>query len=262
VLVSSFQSAGQRCSALRVLFVQDDIAEKLMEMLTGAMDELRIGDPSRLSTDIGPVIDQAALAMLQDHEKKISRAGRVLRKLPLDADCADGTFFGPLAVEIEQLGQLTEEIFGPILHVVRYQASRLDDVLDAIRGTGFGLTLGVHSRIDHTVQRIVSSLPVGNCYVNRNMIGAVVGVQPFGGMGLSGTGPKAGGPFYLHRFNREDHHHRYDGGRGKCQPVEPGRESVTGNKLGIFFIPFCTEQEKPINLDRKGIRKRCFSATC
>jgi RHH-type proline utilization regulon transcriptional repressor/proline dehydrogenase/delta 1-pyrroline-5-carboxylate dehydrogenase len=203
VLASSFQSAGQRCSALRVLCIQEDIADRLIEMLTGAMAELRIGDPGLLATDVGPVIDRAARDALDAHADRMQREARHLFTLPLPADCGHGTFFAPRAYEIAGLHQLEREVFGPILHVLRWPADGLDRLLDAINSTGYGLTLGIHSRIDATVRHIHGRLRVGNAYVNRNIIGAVVGVQPFGGEGLSGTGPKAGGPHYLHRFATE-----------------------------------------------------------
>jgi RHH-type proline utilization regulon transcriptional repressor/proline dehydrogenase/delta 1-pyrroline-5-carboxylate dehydrogenase len=203
VLASSFQSAGQRCSALRVLFVQADIADKLEEMLVGAMAELKIGDPALLATDVGPVIDEDAKVMLEKHAQRMAHAGELLFAATLGPDCAHGSFFAPRAFRIDRLAQLEREVFGPILHIIHFAGDRLDDVLDAINATGYGLTLGIHSRIDSTVQHIHERLRVGNAYVNRNMIGAVVGVQPFGGEGLSGTGPKAGGPRYLHRFATE-----------------------------------------------------------
>jgi RHH-type proline utilization regulon transcriptional repressor/proline dehydrogenase/delta 1-pyrroline-5-carboxylate dehydrogenase len=203
VLASSFQSAGQRCSALRVLFVQDEIAAKLLDMLAGAMRELKVGDPGLLSTDVGPVIDQDAKNTLEAHAARMSHEGRLIHRVELDGTCAHGTFVAPAAFEIDRIGRLEHEVFGPILHVVRYQASRLDGVIDAVNATGYGLTLGVHSRIDSTIEHVTRRARVGNAYVNRNMIGAVVGVQPFGGEGLSGTGPKAGGPHYLHRFALE-----------------------------------------------------------
>ena len=203
VVQSAFNSAGQRCSALRVLFLQHEIADRIIDMLCGAMAELKIGDPSLLSTDIGPVIDGEAEAQLNDHARAMRRDGRLLYEAPLPKACGDGTFVTPKAFEIEAIDRLEREVFGPILHVVRYRSDRLDAVCDAINATGFGLTLGVHSRIDDTVRRIIRRVRVGNAYVNRNIVGAVVGVQPFGGEGLSGTGPKAGGPRYLHRFATE-----------------------------------------------------------
>jgi RHH-type transcriptional regulator, proline utilization regulon repressor / proline dehydrogenase / delta 1-pyrroline-5-carboxylate dehydrogenase len=203
VVRSSFNSAGQRCSALRVLFLQDDIADRTMDLLAGHMQELVVGDPALLSTDVGPVIDQGALDGLEAHAQHISEAGRVIHRIPLPEPCAHGTYCAPLAVEIDSLARLTDEQFGPILHVVRYRARDLDQVVGSINATGFGLTLGVHSRIESVCDRIRNLARVGNCYVNRDMVGAVVGVQPFGGQGLSGTGPKAGGPHYLHRFATE-----------------------------------------------------------
>jgi RHH-type proline utilization regulon transcriptional repressor/proline dehydrogenase/delta 1-pyrroline-5-carboxylate dehydrogenase len=203
VLLSAFRSAGQRCSALRVLFLQDVIADKTIEMLAGAMRELTVGDPALLSTDIGPVIDDEAFSMLQAHAGRMDREAKLLCAVEPGPDSAYGTFFGPRAYEIDRIGVLEREIFGPILHVVRYAAGRLDNVIDAINATGYGLTLGVHSRVDSTIRHITRRAHVGNAYVNRNQIGAIVGVQPFGGEGLSGTGPKAGGPRYLHRFATE-----------------------------------------------------------
>jgi RHH-type proline utilization regulon transcriptional repressor/proline dehydrogenase/delta 1-pyrroline-5-carboxylate dehydrogenase len=203
VLASSFQSAGQRCSALRVLFVQDDVAPRILEMLEGAMAELVVGDPAFLRTDVGPVIDREAKTVLDRHADRMRREARLICRAPLGAATQHGTFVAPQAFEIDRIDRLEREVFGPILHVIRYRADRLDQVIDAINGTGYGLTLGIHSRIDETVRHISRRMRVGNAYVNRNMIGAVVGVQPFGGEGLSGTGPKAGGPHYLPRFGTE-----------------------------------------------------------
>ncbi|HZS85280.1 MAG TPA: bifunctional proline dehydrogenase/L-glutamate gamma-semialdehyde dehydrogenase PutA [Stellaceae bacterium] len=200
VLASSFNSAGQRCSALRVLFLQTDIADRVLTMLDGAMRELVIGDPGLLATDIGPVIDGAARDMLEAHAARMAKEARLVAALPLPPGTEHGTFFAPRAFEIESLARLEREVFGPILHIVRWRGDQLDQVLEQIAATGYGLTLGIHSRIDETVRAIERRVRVGNIYVNRNMIGAVVGVQPFGGEGLSGTGPKAGGPHYLYRF--------------------------------------------------------------
>ncbi len=200
---SAFTSAGQRCSAARVLFVQDDIADKVMTMLSGAMAELKVGDPGLLSTDVGPVIDADALQILKDHAVRMEKEARLIAAASLSDEAAHGTFFAPRAYELKNLDQLHREIFGPVLHVIRWKGDQLDAVIDQINATGYGLTLGVHSRIDETVDRISSRINVGNVYVNRNQIGAVVGVQPFGGQGLSGTGPKAGGPHYLLRFATE-----------------------------------------------------------
>ncbi|MDO5505084.1 MAG: bifunctional proline dehydrogenase/L-glutamate gamma-semialdehyde dehydrogenase PutA [Pseudoxanthomonas suwonensis] len=204
VIGSAFTSAGQRCSAARVLFVQADVADKVIDMLAGAMAELKVGDPAQLSTDVGPVIDTAACDMLDAHATRMGTGiGRKIAEATLGPDTEHGTFFAPVAWEIDDLAQLDEEKFGPALHVVRWKADELDKVIDAINSTGYGLTLGIHSRIDDTVEKIASRARVGNVYVNRNQIGAVVGVQPFGGRGLSGTGPKAGGPHYLPRFTTE-----------------------------------------------------------
>jgi RHH-type proline utilization regulon transcriptional repressor/proline dehydrogenase/delta 1-pyrroline-5-carboxylate dehydrogenase len=203
VVTSAFDSAGQRCSALRVLFVQDDVADKMLEIILGAMDELQLGDPMRLDTDVGPVIDEAAREVLAAHAAMMTRKSKLLRKLDVPKDLECGVFFAPHAFEIASIAELKREVFGPILHVVRYAGDKLDKVCDAINATGYGLTLGIHSRIEETAAFIRTRVQVGNLYVNRNQIGAVVGVQPFGGEGLSGTGPKAGGPHYLHRFALE-----------------------------------------------------------
>jgi RHH-type proline utilization regulon transcriptional repressor/proline dehydrogenase/delta 1-pyrroline-5-carboxylate dehydrogenase len=202
-VASGFNSAGQRCSALRVLLLQGEIAPRVLELLSGYMEELRIGDPALLETDVGPVIDRDALQMLEQHAAQITAGARWYHRVKLPDSARSGRFFAPLAVEVASLQSLEREVFGPIVHVVRYKASQLDDVIDAVNAMGYGLTLGVHTRIDSVAQRIASRARVGNVYVNRNMIGAVVGVQPFGGTGLSGTGPKAGGPHYLHRFGTE-----------------------------------------------------------
>ena len=215
VVTSAFRSVGQRCSALRVLFLQDAIAPKMIEMLTGAMEELVIGDPALLSTDVGPVIDADAQRSLEDHAKRMRLEGKALCELKLPEGLEHGTFFAPSAFEIERLDLLPREVFGPILHVLRFSAAEVDGVVDAINGTGYGLTLGIHSRIDTTVRRIANRARVGNVYVNRSMIGAVVGVQPFGGEGLSGTGPKAGGPRYLNRFFRRARACPEHGGDGR-----------------------------------------------
>lgn len=204
VVTSAFRSAGQRCSALRLLFVQEDVAEHMVGLIAGAAAELTVGDPRDPATDVGPVIDREAKDRLDAHVTAMARSAKVsfAGRLPTGA-LAAGTYVAPTVIELARADQLTEEVFGPILHVVRYKAGDLDRVIDAIAASGFGLTLGIHSRIDGTVKRIADRLPVGNVYVNRNMIGAVVGSQPFGGSGLSGTGPKAGGPHYLARFALE-----------------------------------------------------------
>jgi len=202
VIRSAFHSAGQRCSALRVLYLQDDVADRIIGLLAGAMQELVIGDPRDLSTDVGPVINGSALRELRAHAEKMEKEFRLIAKAPLDPDLP-GHYMAPCAFEIDSINSLEEEVFGPILHVIRYRSKDLDRVIDEINGTGYGLTLGVHSRIDRTQRHIAKSVLAGNCYINRNMIGAVVGVQPFGGERLSGTGPKAGGPHYMFRFATE-----------------------------------------------------------
>jgi RHH-type proline utilization regulon transcriptional repressor/proline dehydrogenase/delta 1-pyrroline-5-carboxylate dehydrogenase len=200
VLASAFDSAGQRCSALRVLCLQADIADRTMTMLKGAMHELRIGNPDHLSTDIGPVIDEDAQRGLLAHIERMKRQAKDFFQLPLPAECAQGCFVPPTVIEIASIAELQREVFGPVLHVVRYRRDELPQLIDTINATGYGLTLGVHSRIDETIDFIVARAHVGNIYVNRNIVGAVVGVQPFGGEGKSGTGPKAGGPLYLKRL--------------------------------------------------------------
>jgi RHH-type proline utilization regulon transcriptional repressor/proline dehydrogenase/delta 1-pyrroline-5-carboxylate dehydrogenase len=199
VVTSAFRSAGQRCSALRLLFLQDDVADRMIEMIAGAARELRIGDPSDPATHIGPVIDVEAKQRLDAHIARMKREARV----HFAGSAPEGNYVAPHIFELADPGQLTEEVFGPVLHVVRFRAERLAHVLRSIEGSSYGLTLGIHSRIDDTVEDIIDAVQVGNIYVNRNMIGAVVGVQPFGGHGLSGTGPKAGGPHYLARFATE-----------------------------------------------------------
>ncbi len=202
VINSAFHSAGQRCSALRILFLQEEIADKIMIMLAGAMQELVVGDPGILETDVGPVINAGSRDELQAHVDRMEREGRLIARAPLD-NSLEGSFLAPCAFEIDSINRLEDEVFGPVLHVIRFQSDELDVVIDAVNGTGYGLTLGVHSRIDRTQKYIASRVKVGNCYVNRAMTGAVVGVQPFGGEGLSGTGPKAGGPHYMLRFATE-----------------------------------------------------------
>jgi len=203
VLISAFDSAGQRCSSLRLLYVQVDIADRLLAMLAGAMTELVVGDPALLATDVGPIIDAPAREALEQHAQRMAREGHLLYQCALPAGTEHGTFFAPRVFQIDGAERLPGEVFGPILHVVRWHADRLNAVLDEIAATGYGLTLGIQSRIDETTRYILARLHIGNSYVNRSMIGAVVGVQPFGGEGLSGTGPKAGGPRYLHRFATE-----------------------------------------------------------
>jgi RHH-type proline utilization regulon transcriptional repressor/proline dehydrogenase/delta 1-pyrroline-5-carboxylate dehydrogenase len=202
VVASAFNSAGQRCSALRILCLQKDIAERVLGLLAGVTAELRLGDPARLDTDIGPVIDAEALAMLEAHAARMDREATLVCKAPLP-EAPGGHFFAPRAYRIDSLDAIDREVFGPILHVVTFAADELPALVERVNAKGYGLTLGVHSRIDETVETVRRLARAGNLYVNRNMIGATVGVQPFGGEGLSGTGPKAGGPHYLLRFATE-----------------------------------------------------------
>jgi len=202
-LASAFDSAGQRCSAARILFVQEDVADRVIEMLKGAMAELAIGDPMDYATDVGPVIDEEARSVLEAHKARMRAEAKTICELALPALCARGSFVAPAAYELSSLAPLSREVFGPILHVVRFAGGRLEEVCAALNATGYGLTLGLHTRIERTVTEVRRLVRVGNLYVNRNQIGAVVGAQPFGGEGLSGTGPKAGGPHYLLRFATE-----------------------------------------------------------
>ena len=201
VIASAFLSAGQRCSALRVLFIQSDIAEQTLDMLSGAMTAIQAGDPRRLSSDLGPVIDRGAQQELQTHVQRMHKEARLVAKVDLPEHCQQGSFVAPHVFELQSLEQLTEEVFGPILHVIRYSADQLPEVIQQINNTGYGLTLGIHSRIEAFAETVYRNTIAGNTYINRNMVGAVVGVNPFGGRGLSGTGPKAGGPHYLLRFS-------------------------------------------------------------
>jgi RHH-type proline utilization regulon transcriptional repressor/proline dehydrogenase/delta 1-pyrroline-5-carboxylate dehydrogenase len=211
VAQSAFDSAGQRCSAARVLLLQEEIAERTVGLLRGYMDTLLVGDPALPETDIGPVIDAEARARLEAHIARLAPHALWVHRAPMSPGMTDvtarravqGQFFAPAALEIESLDLLQGEVFGPVLHVVRYRSADLGAMVEKVNNLGFGLTLGVQTRIDATARRIAEATRVGNVYVNRNMIGAVVGVQPFGGCGLSGTGPKAGGPHYLHRFATE-----------------------------------------------------------
>jgi RHH-type proline utilization regulon transcriptional repressor/proline dehydrogenase/delta 1-pyrroline-5-carboxylate dehydrogenase len=219
VLASSFQSAGQRCSALRMLYVQKDIADNLLKMLYGAMEELGIGDPWMLSTDVGPVIDEPSAKKITDHCKKFENKDQLLKKLSVPQK---GNFVSPAVLRVNGIGDLEEEIFGPILHIATFEAKDIDKVVDDINAKGYGLTFGVHSRVDSRVDRIASRIKVGNIYVNRNQIGAIVGSQPFGGEGLSGTGPKAGGPQYVRRFMK---------GETVQKPAESGGKNVDARSL-------------------------------
>lgn len=200
VLMSAFDSAGQRCSALRVLCLQEDIADRTLAMLKGALAELSVGNPDRLWTDVGPVISAEARDGINAHIAAMRERGFAVDAVPLPPHCAHGTFVAPTIIEINRFGDVAHEIFGPVLHVLRYQRDGLDALLEGINASGYGLTFGLHTRLDETIARVTATIGAGNIYINRNLIGAVVGVQPFGGNGLSGTGPKAGGPLYLKRL--------------------------------------------------------------
>jgi len=200
VLASAFDSAGQRCSALRLLCIQEDVADRVLDMIKQAMREWVMGNPDRMHTDVGPVIDEDARAQIEQHIAKMQADGQPVTRMARDESAGQGHFVMPTLIELDRIERLQREVFGPVLHVVRYRRDDLDQVLDAINATGYGLTFGVHSRIDETIAQVTQKVQAGNIYVNRNVIGAVVGVQPFGGMGLSGTGPKAGGPLYLYRL--------------------------------------------------------------
>ena len=203
VLASAFDSAGQRCSALRVLCLQEDVADRTLAMLKGAMAQLRVGSTDRLEVDVGPVISERAQRGILAHIEAMRARGHRVTQVPLGIQAARGTFVAPTLIEIESIAELETEVFGPVLHVVRFRGDRLGALIDAINATGYGLTFGLHTRMDATVERVTARVAAGNLYVNRNMIGAVVGVQPFGGRGLSGTGPKAGGPLYVPRLTRD-----------------------------------------------------------
>ncbi len=200
VIASAFDSAGQRCSALRILCLQEDVADRVLTMLKGALAEFSIGRPDRLSTDIGPVITAEAKAAIEAHIERMRGLGYATHRAELPAECEKGTFVAPAIIELPSLNELKREVFGPVLHVIRYRRNDLDRLIDAINATGYGLTFGLHTRLDETIAHVLGRVRTGNRYVNRNIIGAVVGVQPFGGRGLSGTGPKAGGPLYIGRL--------------------------------------------------------------
>ena len=200
VIASAFDSAGQRCSALRILCLQDEIADRTLAMLKGALAELSIGRTDALRVDIGPVITAEAKAGIDKHIAAMRDTGCAVEQLKLNDGAAHGTFVAPTIIQLDSVAQLTHEVFGPVLHVVRYRREQLDRLIDEINATGYGLTFGLHTRLDDMVAHVTARIEAGNLYINRNVIGAVVGVQPFGGHGLSGTGPKAGGPYYLGRL--------------------------------------------------------------
>ncbi|MDB1125662.1 bifunctional proline dehydrogenase/L-glutamate gamma-semialdehyde dehydrogenase PutA [Vibrio algarum] len=202
VIRSAFASAGQRCSALRVLYVQEDIADRIIELIQGAMDELCVGLPYKHKTDVGPVIDMLAKNNLLEHIDDMKKTQTLVKELSLPVECDSGDFVPPCAFEIDSIAALSKEHFGPVLHITRFKAHEIQQVVNEINQTGYGLTMGIHSRNETTYRWIEKNARVGNCYINRDQVGAVVGVQPFGGQGLSGTGPKAGGPHYLYRFTQ------------------------------------------------------------
>jgi len=203
VIQSAFNAAGQRCSALRILFLPEDTADHIIEGLSGAMDELTIGDPARPETDVGPVISALALAQFQDYIASLPSNMKVVKQAQLPSNCPPGNFMPPTLVKLKSLDGFDRETFGPILHVMTYKDKTLEAVMAEFAAKGYGLTLGIHSRLAGFARRVIDAVPAGNIYINRNVIGAVVGVQPFGGLGLSGTGPKAGGPHYVTRFATE-----------------------------------------------------------
>jgi RHH-type proline utilization regulon transcriptional repressor/proline dehydrogenase/delta 1-pyrroline-5-carboxylate dehydrogenase len=224
VLSSAFDSAGQRCSALRILCLQEDVAERVLRMLKGAMAELEVGDPRKLSSDVGPVITAEARDAITTHIKKMRDRGNAVTQAPLGESTAEGTFVAPTLIEVEKVADVEREVFGPVLHALRYKREALDKLIDDINAAGYGLTFGLHTRIDETIARVVERIEAGNIYINRNIIGATVGVQPFGGSRLSGTGPKAGGPLYLSRLVAEPAPGALDG-------VEGGDAAIAGIRV-------------------------------
>ena len=224
VLSSAFNSAGQRCSALRILCLQDDVADRVLTMLKGAMAELEVGDPRKLSVDVGPVITAEARDAIMTHIETMRGRGHKVTQTPLGETTARGTFVPPTLIEVSKIADVEREVFGPVLHVLRYRREALDKLIDDINAAGYGLTFGLHTRIDETIARVVERIEAGNIYVNRNIIGATVGVQPFGGSRLSGTGPKAGGPLYLSRLVAEPAPGTLDG-------VEGGDAAIGGIRV-------------------------------
>lgn len=249
VIASAFDSAGQRCSALRVLCLQEDVADRILEMLKGAVHELHIGPTDALKVDVGPVISEEARSTIEKHIEAMRGLGRKVEQMPLGAATGNGTFVAPTIIELESLKDLKREVFGPVLHVLRYKRADVEKLIDDINATGYGLTFGLHTRLDETIAQVTERVRVGNIYVNRNVIGAVVGVQPFGGRGLSGTGPKAGGPLYLGRLVDRptvphDHSSQYNdpalsdfarflGKRGYNRLAQDARETGAVSALGL-----------------------------
>jgi RHH-type proline utilization regulon transcriptional repressor/proline dehydrogenase/delta 1-pyrroline-5-carboxylate dehydrogenase len=253
IVASAFQSAGQRCSALRVLYLQEDVADAFLEMLFGAMDELVIGNPWHAKTDIGPLINASAKSGIEAHVNPFGQAGRVLKHMPFPAG---GYFVPPCVLQINGIGDLKEEIFGPVLHVARFKSDELDQVIADINASGFGLTFGIHTRIDDRVTDVTRKLKVGNIYVNRNQIGAVVGSQPFGGEGLSGTGPKAGGPDYVVRFTDPGRAIASDKdlhsvARGAVQ-AELDKATVSAAPLSVTALPGPTGESNMLSIFGRG----------
>ena len=224
VIASAFDSAGQRCSALRILCLQVEVADRMLAMLRGALAELTLGDPGELATDVGPVISEEARRAIVGHIEAMRARGHKVEQHPLPAGAGRGSFVAPTLIEIDRIADVGREVFGPVLHVLRYRREDLDRVIDDINGTGYGLTFGLHTRIDETIARVTDRIRAGNIYVNRNIIGAVVGVQPFGGHGMSGTGPKAGGPLYLQRLVRVAAARGAMGGGGAEAALRPARD--------------------------------------
>ena len=255
IIASSFQSAGQRCSALRMLYLQEDIAEPFLEMLFGAMDELNVGNPWSLATDVGPVINEGARVEINAHIEQAAGDGRLLKRLQVPED---GIFVSPAVIRVAGIEDLGKEIFGPVLHVATFKAEDVDAVVDAVNATGYGLTFGLHSRIDDRVEQVTSRLRTGNIYVNRNQIGAIVGSQPFGGEGLSGTGPKAGGPSYVPRFSRVDQISIAATGGGTANPddVQAALKALEGGavvRLSTQSLPGPTGESNQLSVYGRGV---------
>jgi len=254
IVASAFQSSGQRCSALRVLYVQEDIADTITHMLFGAMDELEMGDPWHLATDIGPVIDDVAQSKIQAHVDAASTEGRLLRQ---SVAPALGHFVAPAVIRVNGINDLAEEIFGPVLHIARFKSRDLNKIIADINATGYGLTFGLHTRIDDRVEQVISALKVGNAYVNRNQIGAVVGSQPFGGEGLSGTGPKAGGPSYVPRFVAADTPEMDDDGlttsNDLIKAIAAARKQVQATPLAEHNLPGPTGESNRLSDVPRGV---------
>ena len=237
VIASAFQSAGQRCSACRLLCIQEDIADECLTMLRGAMAALQIGKPTSLSTDIGPVIDQNAQKMINDYSSAMQKSAHNVGAMPIADDLSKGSFVIPYAFEIDNISSLEREIFGPVLHIKRFKASEIDSLITEINALGYGLTMGLHTRIDARIEHFSKHAKVGNLYVNRNQIGAVVGVQPFGGEGLSGTGPKAGGPYYLKRLSQNIQHQK---------EINDKADQIFNGIDIEFLLSLANEQSEPL----------------